>query len=203
MSAATRSLDDLDRLAFRLARVIRQHYPQLMTQGFTLIDLEERLLPFRETRREMADSGTESWERAMLRLLAGEREILATEPSLRDACRQALALPSPTLALVRGWSNSLLSMGVQADSADVAQPAGKAGLARCCHFCGGRVPEGRRITFCPHCGLDMTKRQCPACSTELEASWRFCVTCGRGAETTPDTEQLPPVRSAPLMRVAS
>lgn len=203
MSAATRSLDDLDRLAFRLARVIRQHYPQLMTQGFTLIDLEERLLPFRETRREMADSGTESWERAMLRLLAGEREILATEPSLRDACRRALALPSPTLALVRGWSNSLLSMGVQADSADVAQPAGKAGAARCCHFCGSRVPEGRRITFCPHCGLDMTKRQCPACSTELEASWRFCVTCGRGAEPTPDTEQLPPVRSAPLMRVAS
>ena len=203
MSAATRSLDDLDRLAFRLARVIRQHYPQLMTQGFTLIDLEERLLPFRETRREMADGGTASWERAMLRLLAGEREILATEPSLRDACRQALALPSPTLALVRGWSNSLLSMGVQAESADVAQLAGKAGAARCCHFCGGRVPEGRRITFCPHCGLDMTKRQCPACSTELEASWRFCVTCGRGAETTPDTEQLPPVRSAPLMRVAS
>ena len=203
MSAATRSLDDLDRLAFRLARVIRQHYPQLMTQGFTLIDLEERLLPFRETRREMADSGAESWERAMLRLLAGERDILDTEPSLRDACRQALARPSPTLALVRGWSTSLLSMGVQADSAAVAPPAGKPGAAHCCRYCGGRVPEGRRITFCPHCGLDMTKRQCPACSTELDASWRFCVTCGRGVDTNPDTEQLPPVRLAPLMRVAS
>ena len=50
MSSA-RSLDDLDRLSFRLARVIRQQYPQLSSQGFTLIDLEERLLPFRETRR--------------------------------------------------------------------------------------------------------------------------------------------------------
>lgn len=75
MSSGSRSLDDLDRLAFRLSRVIRQQYPQFASQGFTLIDLEERLLPFREARREMADGGAESWERAMLRILAGEREV--------------------------------------------------------------------------------------------------------------------------------
>jgi predicted amidophosphoribosyltransferase len=38
------------------------------------------------------------------------------------------------------------------------------------------------MTFCPHCGMDMTKRQCPACSTELDVHWRFCVTCGRSAD---------------------
>jgi hypothetical protein len=27
--------------------------------------------------------------------------------------------------------------------------------------------------------MDLTKRQCPACSTELDANWKFCVTCGR------------------------
>ncbi len=180
--SSVRSLDDLDRLSFRLARVIRQQYPQLSGQGFTLIDLEERLLPFRETRREMADGGTASWERAMLRLLSGEREILRVETGLRDACHQALAVSSPTLALVRTWSNSLLSLGsVSPRSGDVrATPEGHA--ATCCRYCGGRTPEGRRVTFCPHCGLDLTKRQCPACSTELEAAWRFCVTCGRGAD---------------------
>src|SRR4029079_5995057 len=101
VSSVNRSLDDLDRLSFRLSRVIRQHYPQRATQGFARTDLEERLLPFRETRREMADGGTESWERAMLRLLSGERGVLVTEPGLREACAAALALTSPTLAMVR------------------------------------------------------------------------------------------------------
>lgn len=181
MTPPTRSLDDLDRLSFRLARIIREQYPQLGTQGFTLIDLEERLLPFRETRREMADSGTESWERAMLRLLSGEREIITSEPGLRDACRQALSLPSPTLSLVRSWSTSLLALSAPDTTIGAVRPTVRAHPAHGCRYCGGRLPEGRHSTFCAHCGLDLTKRQCPACSTELEASWRFCVTCGRGA----------------------
>jgi hypothetical protein len=49
----------------------------------------------------------------------------------------------------------------------------------CCRFCDNKLPQGRAITFCPFCGMDLTKRQCPACSTELEVNWRYCVTCGR------------------------
>jgi hypothetical protein len=203
VSAAPRSLDDLDRLAFRLSRLVRQQFPQLATQGFTLIDLEERLLPFRETRREMADGGADAWERAMLRLMSGEREILEVEVELRSACRQALALPSPTLALVRSWSNSLLRLRTpDAANGDTAAPnalldetrATKPRSAPGCRYCGGRLPDGRHITFCPHCGLDLTKRQCPACSSELDIGWRFCVTCGRGADTTDN---------ATLLRIAS
>lgn len=192
MSSSARSLDDLDRLAFRLTRVIRSQYPQLATQGFTLGDLEERLLPFRDTRREMADGGAESWERSVLRLLSGERGIIQCEPELRQACQQALAMPSPTLAIVRSWSTSLLTL---VSSGDIAGgDAGTAPLVRThsshgCRYCGGRLPEGRAATFCPHCGMDLTKRQCPACCTELDADWRFCVTCGRGAEA-PDRPTL-------------
>ena len=50
-----------------------------------------------------------------------------------------------------------------------------------CRFCDGQLPDFRKITFCPHCGMDLTKRQCQACSTELEANWHYCVTCGRGS----------------------
>lgn len=182
MSSSGRSLDDLDRLAFRLARIIREQYPQFGTQGFTLIDLEERLLPFRETRREMADGGTESWEQAMLRLLSGERDIITAESGLREACRQALQAPSPTLALVRTWSNSLLTLATPDANGAVATADVRTQSSHACRYCGGRLPEGRRSTFCAHCGLDLTKRQCPACSTELDAAWRFCVTCGRGAD---------------------
>jgi predicted amidophosphoribosyltransferase len=49
-----------------------------------------------------------------------------------------------------------------------------------CRYCGGEIPEGRSIVFCPHCGQNITVRLCPACSAELEVEWRFCPTCGRG-----------------------
>lgn len=50
-----------------------------------------------------------------------------------------------------------------------------------CRYCGGRLPDGRRITFCPHCGQNLTLQHCPACGTELEVGWKFCVTCGRAS----------------------
>ncbi len=53
-----------------------------------------------------------------------------------------------------------------------------------CRYCGGGLPDGRRITFCPHCGQNLTIVQCPACSSELEIGWKFCTTCGRTMEET-------------------
>lgn len=208
-------MDDLDRLAFRLVRTIRQEYPQLRTQGFTLSDLEERLLPYRDARREMANSGADAWENALLRLVAGEREYVQTDGDLQAACRQALASPSPTMALVRSWAMTTLSLGPAVDrvgservaTADAtvrprrtpAMPTPSISIKKAdgptCRFCSGRLPDGRTITFCPRCGVDQTKRQCPACSTELDTTWRFCVTCGRSADL-PDL----PVR---VTRVAS
>ena len=50
-----------------------------------------------------------------------------------------------------------------------------------CRYCGGELPEGRNITFCPHCGQNLTVLNCPACGTELDVGWKFCTTCGRAA----------------------
>ena len=52
-------------------------------------------------------------------------------------------------------------------------------LGGSCRYCGGTLPEGRRYTFCPHCGQNLTVQHCPACNTELEIGWKFCTTCGR------------------------
>lgn len=208
-------MDDLDRLAFRLVRTIRQEYPQLRTQGFTLSDLEERLLPYRDARREMANGAADAWENALLRLVAGEREYVQTDADLQAACCQALASPSPTMALVRSWAMTTLLLGAAVDrvgservpdtdatarprrSSPLPTPSisSKKAEGPICRFCSGRLPDGRMITFCPRCGVDQTKRQCPACSTKLDTTWRFCVTCGRSADL-PDL----PVR---LTRVAS
>ena len=53
-----------------------------------------------------------------------------------------------------------------------------------CRSCDGALPEGRAITFCPHCGQNLTTINCPACGSELELGWSFCPTCGRPASQT-------------------
>ena len=50
-----------------------------------------------------------------------------------------------------------------------------------CRYCGGSLPEGRNITYCPHCGQNLTVANCPACGTELDVGWKYCTTCGRAA----------------------
>ena len=59
-----------------------------------------------------------------------------------------------------------------------SRPGGRAG-ADSCRYCAGSLPEGRDVTFCPHCGQNLKIQHCPACSTELEVGWQFCTTCGR------------------------
>ena len=49
-----------------------------------------------------------------------------------------------------------------------------------CQFCGGTLPEGRTVVYCPHCGNNLSVSRCPACGGELEKGWKFCVGCGRG-----------------------
>ena len=51
-----------------------------------------------------------------------------------------------------------------------------------CRYCGGELPDSREAHFCPHCGQNLSVKQCPACSTELEVEWQFCITCGRQVE---------------------
>jgi hypothetical protein len=48
-----------------------------------------------------------------------------------------------------------------------------------CRYCGGTLPEGRAVVYCPHCGNNLSVSRCPACGSELEKGWKFCVTCGR------------------------
>lgn len=47
-----------------------------------------------------------------------------------------------------------------------------------CSFCGGALPEGRLVNFCPHCGQSQSVTHCPECKSEVELGWRHCVTCG-------------------------
>lgn len=187
----TQLYDDLDRMAFRLQRVVRERFPETDRPTFTLGDLEEKLLPFREARRELAVSDAAGYDRTMLRLVAGERGVIDADPRLQAACRQTLAAPSPTLALIRAWSATPLHLVsppmTSAYRPDPSSPDDRDAAPAepvTCRYCAGALPR-RPVTFCPHCGVDLTRQQCPACSTELEVGWKFCVTCGRAADPGP------------------
>jgi hypothetical protein len=51
-----------------------------------------------------------------------------------------------------------------------------------CAYCGGRLPSGRAVNFCPHCGQNQTVVLCPGCRSEVEPGWKHCVNCGRAVE---------------------
>ena len=62
---------------------------------------------------------------------------------------------------------------------DVEAPAAADQDARpMCLYCGGSLPAGRPVNFCPHCGQSQTQLLCPECRSEVEPGWRHCVNCG-------------------------
>jgi len=49
-----------------------------------------------------------------------------------------------------------------------------------CAYCGGTLPAARKVNFCPHCGQPPSgELRCPACGSEVDVAWAYCVSCGR------------------------
>lgn len=61
--------------------------------------------------------------------------------------------------------------------APIEAPRRVSGGSRC-GFCGGPLPLGRAVNFCPFCGQNQVLTQCPQCQAEVEIGWRHCVNCG-------------------------
>jgi hypothetical protein len=47
-----------------------------------------------------------------------------------------------------------------------------------CAYCGGTLPTGREVNFCPHCGGSQREPRCPSCHSEIDLGWRHCIACG-------------------------
>ena len=92
------------------------------------------------------------------------------------------AAPRPSWA-ARGSSTSVATTIQPTTGAATSMSTSSRGDGSC-RYCGGNLPDGRPVAFCPHCGQNLTIQRCPACGTELEISWKFCITCGRGIATS-------------------
>ncbi len=70
---------------------------------------------------------------------------------------------------------------VSASRSPIGSRAVVANAGERCRYCNELLPAGRTITFCPHCGQNLTVVNCEACGTEVELGWKFCPVCGRPA----------------------
>ena len=126
---------------------------------------------------------------------ASARESRAHTP---DAAEVSAALDAlqrqlpPTLAeldaVLAASADAKPRVSFHARGQDIPDPTAEATVRSPrpgCRFCGQMLPEGRAVTFCPHCGQNLKVRRCPGCSAEVDPTWKFCVTCGRASTTTP------------------
>lgn len=190
--------DDLDRLFRQLVVNIRAEYPQYLTSPFPVAEVYQSVVPYRTNRNELGIEMHEDYELALTRLLAGERGYVSGDPAMRQA------LSGKNKINFRNYAASLIEISADAVAhldeimrrsgrpitptvSPVASPRATAPMTIIasgpCAFCGGHLPDGRRITFCPYCGQNVTVKLCPACSAELEVHWSFCPVCGREIET--------------------
>ncbi len=108
--------------------------------------------------------GSESLERA-----------LGPAPELNDEPPESPGSDLPLLDLP-GMDAPDVPLDAAPEAASTPAPASSP-APRCFH-CGGALPPGRAVNFCPHCGQNQALTHCPQCRSELEAGWRHCVNCG-------------------------
>ncbi len=128
---------------------------------------------------------------------------------VREGMRRETAEPNPDPAYFRSFPDALVMVNglaaervLRADKAyappaaaepeaDASDDAGSAVViplpARAdvpagdqCQYCGGMLPSSREVNFCPHCGQPPSgDLKCPACGSEVDVGWGYCISCGR------------------------
>lgn len=202
-------MDALDRMFHTLVRSIRDRHPAYLSAPFSVSDIHQTLLPYRHFRRELGLDTNQEYELILMELLTGARGYLDVDERLRDQLGKELLSASPEPSRVREFADANVAINpaaletiasaastapvAAAQTAVVARPSGVAsatpGSSQTtpatprCRYCGGDLPSGRTLNYCPHCGQNLQIRNCPACGAEVEAGWRFCVSCGKAVSS--------------------
>jgi hypothetical protein len=129
-----------------------------------------------DLRREVASPNPDL---TALRTYGAARITLAREPLRRVLHLSPDQLPAPAPAAERPAPRMTAPQANPVGDPTAPAPAARITPPPVCQFCGGMLPGGRPVNFCPQCGLNVSTRRCAGCSSEIQPGWRFCVTCGR------------------------
>jgi hypothetical protein len=201
---------DLERLFRQVVLNLAAQEPARLRHPLGLGDIRYSIVPYRANRRALQIESSEDYELALVRLCAGEAGLARTEPGEAQAEFAAeLAGSNPDLSLLHRHEKATLRLNPDAvakvlepksdlrfapSQSPIApprntprkrtrgktEPGPPATPPSSCNRCGGALPPGRVVNFCPECGQNLTRRRCPECNTELESSWRHCIHCGAG-----------------------
>jgi hypothetical protein len=226
---------EVERFFRRLVSTLAASNPTRLQGPLLLDDITGSILPYRAHRRALELDTVEDYETVLLRLCAGEGDLVWTEPEeARKRFVEESRSNNPDLTALYAFENVYLSFRPEPllwalapdPRADYAPPAALEpppsvpepepapvdaawdepvlvlGAARpevpppledpdvdevaeavvpprpTCLHCGGSLPIGRTVNFCPHCGQSQTQVLCPECRSEVEPGWRHCVNCG-------------------------
>jgi len=198
-------MDDLDRLFQRLVHNIRNGHAEYLSVPFTVQELYDTLVPYRHYRRDLGIETNQDYEAAVTRLLSGEKGYVRADKAMQDRLKQEMTSAHADVGAFRDYAETRISLApdalqklgvsvptqnpggyavgngnggapAQAGSSFVV-PGTEADVA--CRFCGGTLPEGRSVTYCPHCGQNLSAKHCAGCGSELDPLWKFCINCGK------------------------
>jgi hypothetical protein len=195
-------MDVLDRLYRRVAAAFSRE----PGRPFTVADVYQTLVPYRQIRGEMGLSELAEYEHALLRLLAGEREYLELEQAeVQAEFRRELEATNPILGIYRDYADVAVQLNpfapvVQASDPVVVTPMPSSAAPspsparrpapdaadepppgprpKPCPGCRAPLPVNRQVRFCPFCGKCLIPVPCPECSAMLAPEWAFCAGCG-------------------------
>ena len=198
-------MTDLERLFRQLVTNLSAMDPSRLRSPLLLREIRDTILPYRANRRTLQLESSEDYELTLMSLCAGKDGYARTDPeTIRDAFVEEIQSPNPDLTLLQQHEHATLTLDPVAVARIVTPPdphqgfappgrvkaatkppkaepavqdASPAAPARCSR-CKTSLPAGRVVNFCPECGYDLSRRQCPQCNAELEAQWRHCVSCG-------------------------
>lgn len=228
-------MTEVERFFRRLVSTLAASSPTRLQAPLPLDDITGSILPYRTYRRALELDTVEDYEAVLLRLCAGEGDLVWTEPEeARKRFVEESRSNNPDLTALYAFENVYLSFRPEpllwalapdprADYAPPAAPEPRPSVPEpepasvdaapdepmlvladalpdippppeepdveevaeavepprpTCLFCGGSLPTGRTVNFCPHCGQSQTQILCPECRSEVEPGWRHCVNCG-------------------------
>jgi hypothetical protein len=199
-------MDDLDRLFQRLVHNIRNGHAEYLSVPFTVQELYDTLVPYRHYRRDLGIDTNQDYEAAVTRLLSGEKGYIRADQTMQDRLKKEMSSANADVGAFRDYAEARISLapdalqklgvaipsqnsggyaggngngGGDGESTSFAVPATLSTEIESCKFCGGTLPEGRKVIYCPHCGQNLAAKHCAGCGAELDPVWKFCVNCGR------------------------
>jgi hypothetical protein len=204
-------MDVLDRLFARLQKALASR-PGEAHDPVTVADLYQRLIPYRSVRSELGLLELAPYEHALLRLLAGERDLLTIQQTgVVEELRRELSEPNPILGIYRDYADievHLRGAGDEHGSAQEAAAYVAPPLPLMPILVSDLLPpafdepaatvEDPAVTSRTS-DLDetLTAGECIRCGEELPmvANLRFCPACGVDQSEPPCTACGSPVRS--------